>query len=112
MNLGFLHLHTRARIAAEQDPYPHPSFIKRHFDRIMYAVALIAPVALMPQVYQIFAYQDVGGLSLLTHLSLACFNILWIMYGMLHKAIPIVIANTAFFILNAASVYAILIFRY
>lgn len=112
MNLGFLHLHTRARIAAEQDPYPHPSFIKRHMDRIMYAVALIAPAVLVPQVYQIFAYKDVGGLSLFSAVALSCFNVLWIMYGMLHKAVPIVVANTAFFILNVASVYAILIFRY
>jgi uncharacterized protein with PQ loop repeat len=111
MNLGFLHLHTRKRISVEADPYPHPSFIKRHFDRIMYAVALVAPAILLPQVYRIFAYQDVGGLSLFTAAALACFNLLWIMYGMLHQAIPIVVANTAFFMLNVASVYAILIFR-
>lgn len=111
MNLGFLHLHTRKRISLENDQYPHPSFIKRHFDRVMYTVAIVAPLVLLPQVYRIFAYQDVGGLSLLTAVFLSFFNLLWIMYGMLHKAIPIVIANTAFFALNLASVYAILIFR-
>jgi len=85
--------------------------LKRALDRAMYFVAVITPLVLLPQVLQVFTTKDAGGLSLQTWFLLGCINILWMLYGLVHREPPIYIANFLVGILNFAVVYGIFLYR-
>jgi len=98
--LGFHHLRSRALIAKGLEPFPARDILKRFLDYVMYAVGVLAPLALLPQVIQIYATKNASGISLATWVLLAFFNILWVLYGIAHKDKPIIIAHVLFAILN------------
>lgn len=77
----------------------------------MYVLAVAAPIALLPQVYQIFAYKDASGLSLTTWLLLGCSNCLWGVYGLVHKEKLVLTASCLMAILNMVVVYGIILYR-
>jgi uncharacterized protein with PQ loop repeat len=110
VNLGFLHLHSRKRLA-KNDPFPSRKGFKRIIDHVMFFIACIAPLALVPQVYSIYATHNVQGLVGLTWWILASFNILWILYGLAHRTMPVVMTNFFFFFLNSAGAIGIILYR-
>jgi uncharacterized protein with PQ loop repeat len=91
--------------------YPHPSMFKRFFDYLMYTVATLSPIAILIQVIEVYSTHNVAGLSLLTWVLLGGVNLLWTIYGILHKEAPIVISSAAFCVLNFALVAGILLYR-
>lgn len=105
------HLHTRKRVYKNLEGYPHTRWFKRMLDYVMYGVAIVTPLALLPQVFQLFTYKDATGLSLLTWVLLGCLNFLWIIYALVHKEKPILLANVLMGILNFTLVYGILLYR-
>ena len=110
MSLGLFHIHARKH-AKKLEPFPARSRFVRTMDYIMYAVALIAPLVLLPQVYIIYANKSVEGLFLPTWYISAAFNILWILYAIAHRATPIIVTNTLFFVLNTSATIGILLYR-
>ena len=111
MNLGTDHLHLRERLYKNLEPYPHPEKLKRFFDKLMFAVGTIAPLALLPQVLQIYVHRNVAGLSIWSWIFLGIINLLWAMYGFLHKEKPILIANFGMATFDFAIVLGIVLFR-
>ena len=111
MILGSDHLQLRKRFYKNLEPYPHPEKFKRNFDRTMFVIGSFAPLALLPQVVQVFVQHNVAGLSILTWCLLGMMNTLWAIYGFLHRERPILIANTGMAILDASIVIGILLFR-
>lgn len=107
---GLHHLHLRKRDAQHLEPYPSPDAFKRFFDRLMYIVSFGGALALVPQVTQVYATQNASELSLTTWFFLGFFNLLWIMYGILHRAYPILIGSIASALLQFSLVFAILIY--
>ena len=99
--LGLHHLRTRDRISDGLEPFPARSLLKGALDYVMYAVGVLAPLALLPQVIHIYTEKSAAGLSLSTWVLLTFFNTMWILYGIVHKDKPIIIANVLFAILNA-----------
>lgn len=92
-------------------PRSHESGGVRLFDRLMYGIGLIGPVALIPQVYQAYTTHDVSGLSLLTWSVLTLVNGAWTVYGYIHKSGSVLVANLALMLLDLAVVGAILLYR-
>ena len=76
----------------------------------MLIAAIAAPTLLLPQVFQIFETQDASSLSLFTWVSLTLYNALWLVYGLVHKELPIIVANVFFTLLNFAVVAGILLY--
>jgi uncharacterized protein with PQ loop repeat len=111
MSLGIDHLQLRKRLYKNLEPYPHPESFKRFFDRLMIVVGTLAPLALLPQIYQVFVHHDVAGLSLLTWISLGIINLLWAVYGILHRELPIFVANFGMSFLDFSIVFGIFLFR-
>jgi MtN3 and saliva related transmembrane protein len=107
MSLGQRHLHARRRVARQLEPFPSHGF-RKYFDYLMYGVGIIMPIALVPQVSAIYIRHDVAGISLATWLLLTFFNVLWAIYGLLHKDPPIFIANTLLALLDVAIVAGVL----
>jgi len=99
--LGFHHLRSRVLIGKDLEPFPARNSWKRFLDHLMYGVGVFGPLALLPQVVQIYTMKDASGISLASWALLAFFNILWVLYGIVHKDKPIIIAHVLFAILNA-----------
>ncbi len=110
MNSGQHHLHVRKRISKRLEPYPHPAALGRLLDRIMYGVGVAMPLALVPQVVQVYSTMDVSELSIITWLALGTCNVLWTTYGIVHKAPPIIIGSAITCVLQFSLVYAIVAF--
>lgn len=94
---GFHHLRRRARVS-RGEPFPARSLWKRGLDRFMYAVAFLTPLALFPQIYQLYKTHETGGLSFSTWLLLALVNLLWTVYGVVHKDRHLILANSLLFV--------------
>lgn len=102
------HLHARKRAARTLEPFPSPRMWRRLFDYLMLVVGVVQPLALLPQVLAIYVHHSTVGVSLLTWGLLTVFNMLWAVYGVVHKAKPIAIANTMLTILDLAIVLGVL----
>lgn len=108
--LGFHHLRSRSLISKGIEPFPARGAWKRFLDYLMYGVGIFAPLALLPQIGNIYIEHKTEGLSLITWILLFAFNMLWILYGTVHKDKPIIIAHSFFAIFNAAVVVGVLMY--
>ena len=107
---GFHHMRARVRAAEGLEPFPSRNKWKRFFDYLMYAVGIFAPIALVPQILQIYTTRSGAGLSLSTWLLLSVFNILWATYGAVHKDKHIFSANVLMATFNIVIVAGVLIY--
>ena len=94
------HLHLRKRSYVKLEPYPHPDVLKNRVDKLIYATALLTPVVTIPQAYQIFSAKTSAGVSVFSWICFAIANVIWVIYGVIHNEKPIIISNTANFVIN------------
>lgn len=106
--LGFHHLRSRALASGGLEPFPARSTLTRFLDRLMYLVGVLAPFALLPQVVRLYETRSSDGISLATWILLACSNVLWFLYGIVHKDKPIFISHFLFILMDAAIIAAAL----
>lgn len=90
---GFHHLRKRMRGVEGLEPFPARSALTRRLDYLMYGVGLAAPLALLPQILQIYGTRSGAGVSLLTWVLLATANLLWMLYAIAHKDTHILFAS-------------------
>lgn len=107
---GLQHVAARERIFTKLSPFPHPTGLRRYFDYLMYAVGSLAPLALVPQVVEIYGHKNASGLAASTWIILTMINLLWVAYGVLHTERPIVVANTGMLLLNLSVVIGIFLY--
>ena len=108
--IGFHHIRARARFTKGLEPFPATDAWKRFLDYLMYGVGVIAPLALVPQIIQIYTTRSSAGVSLLTWILVAFFNALWVLYGAVHKDTQIFIANLFIVIFDLIVVMGILMY--
>ncbi len=108
MNIGMHHLRARHRASRGLEIFPSPVLARRLFDYFMYAVGLLQPAALLPQVAAIYIDHSKAGISLATWGMLTFFNLLWGLYGFLHHDRLIMTANILLVILDVAIVAGVL----
>jgi len=70
--------------------FPHP--MQLH-DLIGYAAAGLTTASFIPQTWQTFRTKDVSGISLGMYSAFTAGVSLWLLYGLVLQAWPIVIAN-------------------
>lgn len=107
---GFRHLRSRMRESRGLEPFPAETPFKRYLDYFMYAVGVLAPLALVPQITQIYSAKSSAGVSLLTWLLLMVVNVLWITYAVVHNDRHIIVANGLTLIFNAVIVVGIFLY--
>ena len=108
--LGFHHMRARARIAKGLEPFPSTNAWKRLLDYLMYGVGILAPIALVPQILQIYTTKSSIGISLFTWILLAFINSLWAFYGIVHKDSQLVFANAFITLFDLIIVVGILVY--
>jgi len=104
------HLHKRKRIYQRHEQYPHPDALKRFVDRVVYAVGILGPLTGLAQVTKIWIHKDASGVSMILFGSSALFSIVWIVYGILHKELPITMMYILWFIVNSLVVVGTLLY--
>lgn len=62
-------------------------------DLIGYAAAVLTTISFVPQVWQTWRTRDVSGISLPMYAAFATGVFLWLVYGLMAGAWPIVVAN-------------------
>jgi uncharacterized protein with PQ loop repeat len=107
---GLHHLNKRKRVHKKLQKYPHPRRWIRLLDRILLVVAIVGPMAMIPQLWQIYFYRDATGVSVFSFLMFAIFNVFWIGYGMAHKERPILLTYFLWFTMNLAVAIGALIY--
>src|SRR3989344_6997499 len=107
---GFHHLRARARATKGLEPFPSRDRMKRCLDYLMYGVGVFAPLALVPQILQIYTTKSSVGISLSTWLLLTLFNILWATYAVVHKDKHILFANILMAVFNGVIVVGVLMY--
>lgn len=105
---GLHHLHLKKHLYKSIEGSPRREALKRMLDKAMVFIALLGPAATLPQVYQVFATQDVEGLSLATWFAWTLLSGIWLVYGLAHKEMPIAISNAIYVVLQGVVVVAIL----
>ena len=111
MSLGLRHHHRRKKREQGTPPPQHLTLWQLSLDTLIYPAAILAPLALVPQVWHLYATQDASSLSLATWAVLCSLNILWILYGRAHKEVPIVLTNAALMVLNFAMALGIVLYH-
>jgi len=84
--------------------------MKRLLDYLMYGVGIFAPLALLPQILQIYTTKSGAGLALPTWLLFVFVNLLWTAYGIVHKDKHIIYANALMALFNAIVVVGVLMY--
>jgi uncharacterized protein with PQ loop repeat len=64
----------------------------------------------LPQIIKVYTIQNVAGLSFLTWLMYSIMDIPWIVYGIVHKEKPIVVAYVGWLLVNSIVAIGILIY--
>lgn len=109
MDGGYHHLHIRQRLSKKAtEPFPARTPFLRALDKVMFAAAFLAPLALLPQTVRIYTEHNAGGLSLATWIALTVYNGLWTLYGSVHREKAILIANSLVMLLDLVVVAGIL----
>ena len=94
----------------EPEPFPASTRLKRTFDYLMYGVGILAPLALLPQIIEIYSTKSSQGVSFSTWFLLMCINILWALYGAVHKDKHILLANALFLCFHLVIVAGLLLY--
>ncbi|HEY8048356.1 MAG TPA: SemiSWEET transporter [Ramlibacter sp.] len=58
-----------------------------------YLAAVLTTISFVPQVWHTYRSRDVSGISLGMYVVFACGVFLWLVYGLMRGAWPIVVAN-------------------
>lgn len=65
---------------------------KQLLDYICYTIAFVGPVMTVPQIYDIWIRHDYG-INVITWGSFMLFAAIWLYYGIVHRARPVVVSN-------------------
>ncbi len=105
------HLSARRRVHQKLESYPSENPKIKFLDKLLLVIAVIGPLVTIPQIIEIFETQDASNLSPLTWGMYCVFNILWFIYGIVHKEKPIMITYALWFLVNGIIFSSIFIFR-
>jgi uncharacterized protein with PQ loop repeat len=100
--MALQHIHKRKRIKSKLQPYPHPNKWMQQLDKTLLIVAIIAPISVIPQIFEIVGTQNAEGISLITWILLASASLPWIIYGIAHRAVPILVAHSMWITVDLA----------
>ena len=103
-------MRARVRHTKGLEPFPSTTAWKRFLDYLMYGVGIVSPIALVPQILQIYTTHSATGVSLSTWILIAFFNSLWALYGAVHKDKQLFFANAFVVLFDLIIVVGLLLY--
>lgn len=79
-------------------------------DKTMMFVSVVAPLLALPQVWEIFSNKTAANVSLFTWVSFALFAIIYLLYGIVHRLKPLIVANILWLAVESMVIIGILIY--
>lgn len=80
------------------------------FDYIVNITAVVGPFLGIPQILQIFNEQNASGVSLLSFVAFCAYSVIFLIYGVIHKVLPLIISQTLWLIVYGIVVIGVLIY--
>jgi len=84
---------------------------KKEILEVAYAVAILQPLTVIPQIVHIFNAHSAKDVSLLTWVLLIVFNAFNFIYCLVYKVKPLIINNAVWVVMEILVVAGILIYR-
>ena len=106
-----IHQHRRKRVHQKLEPYPHPKKKFRIIDAVVSATAVIYPLAVLPQLVEIWKYRNVEGVSLSTWVLFLFFTIPLLFYAIAHRDRRLTVMYALFAVLYVALIGGIILIR-
>lgn len=107
---GMHHMRTRICVTEGLEPFPARTPFLRAFDYLMYGVGFAAPLALLPQIFQIYSTKSSVGVSLPTWSLLMFANFLWFIYALVHKDKHLLFANSLMLVFYSVIVTGLILY--
>lgn len=104
------HVNKRKRIHKKYEEYPHPNKSTRFLDNTCLVFSVLMPATTIPQIWTIFRYQQVEGLSLVMWILYTIGVIPFLIYGIVHKEKPLIVLNILWLIAQITIITGILIY--
>ncbi len=79
--------------------------------RLTLVAAVMQPLMTIPQAIQLYTTHDAAGLSLLTWLGYSIIGLVFFAYGIKYHLLPIVLAQSFWFVLQMSIVVGVLIWQ-
>ena len=73
---------------------------KHRIDSVIYIAAIGGPLMNLPQLFKIWISKSANGVSLLSWSGFAVISLMWVYYGYIHKNKPILLMNSALFVIQ------------
>ncbi|MBI2030257.1 hypothetical protein HYT05_01400, partial [Candidatus Kaiserbacteria bacterium] len=83
--IGLFHMSKRRRGSKSLEPYPSPNIWIKLLDKTAVMAGIIGPIMTLPQIWQIYHFQNAAGVSALSWGAFAILDIPFILYGFVHK---------------------------
>ncbi|MFH0776652.1 MAG: PQ-loop domain-containing transporter [Patescibacteria group bacterium] len=104
------HLYRQKKLVKLRRPLFPERWVKI-LDKIAMLVAILGPIFTLPQIYKIYALQNVEGLSLISWGSYLVFNIPMLLYGIVHCEKMITRMYFLWILVNGSIVAGIILFH-
>lgn len=96
----------------------HHVHIKSHKDlkdnlllsRLVLGMAIIEPLMTLPQIYKIWVRHETAGVSFATWAFFITAAIVWLLYGIQLKNIPIIVSSTLWILVEGGIVLGLMIY--
>ena len=107
---GPAHVQKRIRVYQKCEPYPHPEKSKMIIDKVVMIAGILGPILTIPQITNIWIDKNASGVSAIAWGAYMCMAVLWVIYGIMHKAKPLIIIYSIWIVLDAFIVLGTLIY--
>ena len=105
------HFHQRKRKSQKKlENYPSRKRWVRFLDKMIYLVGIAGPVMTIPQLMKVWVDQNAVGLSIISWSAYLVIALIWMVYGMVHKEKPIVVAHGSWAVMHFFIVIGILLY--
>ncbi len=88
-----------------------PKRKKSSLDRMMYIIAFIAPVMVLPQIKNIWIDKNAAGVSLATWSALTFLALMWLLFSIKHKEKQLILYYFLALVVDSIVVLGLLLFR-
>ena len=83
----------------------------RIIDRWVLVVGIAAPFSMLPQIVQVLVSHSSAGISLTTWVLFCVFALFWLVYGIAHEEVPIIVTNSLWVVGELTLIGVVLMYR-
>ena len=79
-------------------------------NKVVYLIGFFGVLIYIPQLIKVWGEQTVAGLSLTSWVGITLGSVIWILYGIANKQVPLIIINSILVVVQGAIVLGIIMY--